>query len=114
LSDKGFDGLPIDSTWLGLYHEEGLVGVALVGGLMLVILWKVLTSAPGPARAVALFLLGYCAVASYTEVGPGDPTAYTLSLMVATSLLLPEATARPRDGVPERPTDGAAHRTWRR
>jgi O-antigen ligase len=107
LSDKGFDGLPIDSTWLGLYHEEGLVGVALVGGLMLVLLWKVLTSAPGPARAVALFLLGYCAVASYTEVGPGDPTAYTLSLMVAASLLMPEANPPSRADALERPPDGA-------
>jgi O-antigen ligase len=87
LSDKSFDGLPIDSAWLALYHDEGLIGVVLVAGIMLVVLVKVLTHPPGAARAAAMFLLVYCAVSSYTEVGPGDASVYTLSLVVAASLV---------------------------
>jgi O-antigen ligase len=94
LSDKSFDGLPIDSTWLALYQDEGLVGVGLVAGIMVVLLFKIVTHQDGPERALATFLLTYCAVSSYTEVGPGDASPYTLALIVAASLLTSDTRAR--------------------
>jgi hypothetical protein len=42
---------------------------------------------PSPARACAVFLILYCAVASYTEVGLGDASPYILHLAVTASLL---------------------------
>jgi hypothetical protein len=44
---------------------------------------------PGPERAIAVFLLVYCLVASYTEVGVGDASPYLLSVVVAASLVAP-------------------------
>ena len=89
LTDKGFAGLPIDSGWLAVYHEQGWVGIAIV----VVILGGLLVTAalrpPSPARACAVFLILYCLVASYTEVGLGDASPYLLHLAVAASLLVP-------------------------
>ena len=36
-----------------------------------------------------MFLIVYCIVASYTEVGLGDASPYLLNLAVAASLLVP-------------------------
>ena len=48
---------------------------------------------PGTRRALALFLITYCMVASFTQVGFAEPTTYLLELTLAASLLVP-ATAR--------------------
>lgn len=89
LTDKSFAGLAIDSSWLTVYHEQGWVGIAIV----VVILGGLLVTAglrpPSPARACAVFLILYCLVASYTEVGLGDASPYLLHLAVAASLLVP-------------------------
>ncbi len=88
LTDKSFQGLPIDSTWLSIYNELGWIGVGLV---VLYLGWLVVTCAlrpPSPERACAIFLIGYCLFASYTEVGLGDASPYFLHLAVATSLLV--------------------------
>ncbi|HEX2187144.1 MAG TPA: O-antigen ligase domain-containing protein, partial [Chloroflexota bacterium] len=42
----------------------------------------------GPERALATFLVVYCAIASYTEVGLGDASPYLLHIVVAASLLV--------------------------
>ncbi len=87
LSDKSFNGLSIDSTWLAAYHDEGLVGVAIVAAIFLFLLVIPAFRPPGPARAVATFLVVYCLVASYTEVGIGDASNYLLALVAAASLV---------------------------
>lgn len=101
LTDKSFQGLPIDSTWLSLYNELGWVGIGLV---VLYIAWLVVACAlrpPSPERACAIFLIGYCLFASYTEVGLGDASPYLLHLAVATSLLVRPHRPRPAgDPVP--------------
>ncbi|MGA5273601.1 O-antigen ligase domain-containing protein [Streptomyces cellulosae] len=96
LGDKSFDGLPIDNSWLAVYHEQGLLGVALVAGFMLVPGTVALLRPPSLARACALFLITYCGLASYTEAGLGDASPYLLHLALAASLLVaPSAPAAP-------------------
>lgn len=89
LTDKSFAGLPIDSSWLTIYHEQGwlgiTIGVGIIGGLLVTAVLR----SPSPARACAVFLILYCLVASYTEVGLGDASPYLLHLAVAASLLVP-------------------------
>ncbi len=89
LSDKSFGGHSIDSSWLALYQEQGLVGTAIVAFIVLFLLVALAFRPAGPERALATFLIVYCAVASYTEVGLGDASPYVLHLIVAASLLAP-------------------------
>ncbi|MEU9853728.1 O-antigen ligase domain-containing protein [Streptomyces sp. NPDC047974] len=91
LGDKSFDGLPIDNSWLAVYHEQGLLGVTLVAALLLVLGGVALLRPPSLPRACAIFLIGYCALSSYTEVGLGDASAYLLHLALAASLLVAPA-----------------------
>ncbi|MFI2030483.1 O-antigen ligase domain-containing protein [Streptomyces buecherae] len=87
LSDKSFGGLPIDNSWLAVYHEQGLTGIALVASLLLVLGGVALLRPPSLPRACAIFLISYCAISSYTEAGLGDASPYLLHLAVAASLL---------------------------
>ncbi len=87
LTDKSFDGLPIDSSWLTVYHEQGYVGIVLVAAMMLILVVTAVLRPPSPARACAIFLIVYCLVASYTEAGLGDASPYLLHLTVAAALL---------------------------
>lgn len=87
LGDKSFQGLPIDSGWLAIYQEQGYLGIAIVVAFLLVLLMSAATRPSSPARACAFFLIVYCAIASYTEVGLGDASTYLLHLAVAGSLL---------------------------
>jgi hypothetical protein len=48
----------------------------------------------GTLRALALFLVTYCLLASLTEVGFTDASTYLLELTLAASLLVPNAAAR--------------------
>ncbi len=100
VSNQSFNGLAIDSTWLGMYVDQGMVGVLILATILLVLLIMAVTHERGPHRAIALFLVVYCVVASITETGPGSATTYTLDLAVAAALL-----AR---GGPMRPTGFAA------
>jgi O-antigen ligase len=88
ISNDSFDGLPIDSSWLSTYLDQGIVGDVLIGLVLLTLLGVALASPPGPGKAVALFLIVYCAVASYTETGLGQPSTYFLDLAVAMSVLM--------------------------
>ncbi|MEU1027048.1 O-antigen ligase domain-containing protein, partial [Streptomyces sp. NPDC005904] len=87
LGDKSFGGLPIDNSWLAVYHEQGWTGVTLVAAIIVVLGGVALLRPPSLARACALFLISYCAIASYTEAGLGDASPYLLHLAVAASLL---------------------------
>ncbi|NSC25100.1 O-antigen ligase domain-containing protein [Streptomyces albus subsp. chlorinus] len=95
LGDKSFGGLPIDNSWLAVYHEQGWSGVALVAAVFLVLGGVALLRPPSLPRACAIFLISYCAIASYTEAGLGDASPYLLHLAVAASLLAAPATATP-------------------
>lgn len=87
LTDKSFDGLPIDSTWFAVYYEQGLVGVAIVALVFAYLIVVAIGRPPCPERACAIFLIAYCLVASYTEVGIGDASPYILHLALASMLL---------------------------
>ncbi|WP_440302777.1 hypothetical protein [Intrasporangium sp.] len=88
LSNKSFDGLPVDSGWVATYLDLGWVGVAIQVSFLLILFVMALTHVRGPRRAVALFLIVYCVVASVTETGLGDASPYLLDLVVAASLLV--------------------------
>ncbi|MFH8734477.1 MULTISPECIES: O-antigen ligase domain-containing protein [unclassified Streptomyces] len=95
LGDKSFGGLPIDNSWLAVYQEQGLTGVTLVAAIIIVLGGVALLRPPSLSRACAIFLISYCAIASYTEAGLGDASPYLLHLAVAASLLAAPAAATP-------------------
>jgi hypothetical protein len=88
LSNESFNGDSIDSTWLAVYLDQGLVGDAIVGAILLYLLVASAFRRTGAARSVAIFLIVYCAFASYTEVTLGVVTPYLLDVTVAASLLV--------------------------
>ncbi|MFC9461491.1 O-antigen ligase domain-containing protein, partial [Streptomyces sp. NPDC056983] len=83
LGDKSFGGLPIDNSWLAVYNEQGLIGVAVVAAIIIVLGGVALLRPPSLQRACAIFLISYCAIASYTEAGLGDASPYLLHLALA-------------------------------
>ncbi|HET7762957.1 MAG TPA: hypothetical protein VF140_08375 [Phycicoccus sp.] len=91
LSNKSFNGLAIDSNWVASYLDQGWFGIVLQAAMLLLLLAMAVTHVRGPRRAVALFLVVYCLVASITETGLGDASPYLLELVVAASLLVPPA-----------------------
>jgi hypothetical protein len=99
LSNKSFDGLAIDSNWVASYVDQGWFGVVVQAAFLLALTAIAVTHVRGPRRAVALFLIVYCAVASVTETGLGDASPYLLDLAVAASLLAPPGAAGDRHRV---------------
>ena len=91
LSNVSFNGLPIDSNWLASYEEQGLFGVVICAMILLFLLVTAYFQPRGVQRALALVLVTYCLVASFTEVGFTDVSPYLLDLFVAASLLVPSA-----------------------
>jgi hypothetical protein len=87
MSNMSFNGLPIDSNWVATYQDQGWFGVALLAILFLLLIVIAIGRAPGPHKAIALFLIMYCLFASITEAGLDGPSPYLLDLMVAASLL---------------------------
>jgi hypothetical protein len=87
LTNKSFGGLPIDSSWLAVYHEQGYLGLTLVAAFLLTLLGVAALRPPSLTRAIALFLVVYCVIASYTEAGLGDASPYLLNLTIAAVLL---------------------------
>jgi hypothetical protein len=96
LSNKSFDGLAVDNGWVSTYLDLGWFGVALQASCLLLLLFMAVTRVRGPRRAVAIFLIVYCIVASMTETGLGDASAYCLDLVVAASLLVAAPRVRER------------------
>ncbi|GHF81127.1 O-antigen ligase domain-containing protein [Streptomyces filamentosus] len=104
LGDKSFGGLPIDNSWLAVYDEQGLIGVVVVAALLVALGGVALLRPPSLSRACALFLICYCAISSYTEVGLGDASAYLLHLALAAGLLVAPPAAPPAPPeLPHRP-----------
>jgi hypothetical protein len=87
LTNKSFNGLPIDSSWLATFQDQGLFGDAICAAMLIALLMLAATRPRGPASAVAVFLIVYCTIASFTETGLGDISPYVLDLAVAASLL---------------------------
>lgn len=99
LSNKGYNGLPIDSTWLAAYYDLGLVGIGIVASMLLFVLVTAYFRPRGTRIALALFLVTYIIVTSYTETGISDASPYLLELVLAASLLTP-----PREETPQLPS----------
>jgi hypothetical protein len=87
ISNASVNGLPIDSNWLSAYMEEGIFGVVLCVSVLLVLFAAILLKTSGPTRALALFLVTYVLVASFTEDAFSDVSTYFLHLTVAASLI---------------------------
>ena len=88
LSNASVDGLPIDSNWLSSYMQEGLFGVVVCALVLAFLLVAALFQSRGVRRALTLFIVMYCLVASFTEDAFTDVSAYLLHLVVAASLLV--------------------------
>jgi hypothetical protein len=99
LSNAQFGGLPIDSNWIASYNEQGLFGIVICATMLLFLIVTAYFQPRGVQRALALFLVIYCLVASFTEVGFTDASSYLLDMTVAASLLVPAVVSRrePRD-----------------
>lgn len=94
LTNKSFNGLPIDSNWLAAYHDQGLFGVTVTAALLLFLLVLAAFRPQGPKRALAAFLVVYSFVASFTETGPSDASLYLLEVALAAVLLTTRSTTR--------------------
>ena len=96
LSNKSFQGLPIDSNWLATYFDQGLFG-CLVCVSLLIFLFIAASFVPrGAPRAIALFLATYALVASLTETGFSDASSYLLELTLAAAMVAAAGAGRLR------------------
>jgi len=93
LSNKSFNGFPIDSNWLAAYMDLGLIGAILSAVLLLFVLVAAYFRPSSPQRALAIFLVTYLLVTSVTATGLSDASVALLELALAASLLVPP----PRD-----------------
>jgi hypothetical protein len=91
LSNEGANGLPIDSNWLTAYNDLGYVGVAIVASFLLFVLVSAFFQPQSERRALALFLVSYLTITSYTETGLSNAAMYLFELALAASLLVPAA-----------------------
>ena len=91
LSSNQVNGLPIDSNWLVSYMQFGLFGVVVCAAIVVLLLVAAFYAPPGPQRALAFFLITYCLIASFTQVGFADVTTYLLEVTLVMSLLVPSA-----------------------
>lgn len=110
ISDMSFNGLPIDSSWFSTYVDEGWAGITLQVTALLIVLGTALARPRGHQRAVGLFVVGYCTMASITETGLGAPSPYLLDLAVAAAVLAAPLPA----GLPHHVPTGSTMRTERR
>lgn len=94
LSNLSFNGLSIDSNWLGAFLDLGLLGIALDVAMLIFVLVAAYFQPSGARRALALFLVTYCLISSFTEVGLSAPSLYLLELTLAASLVVPGAADR--------------------
>jgi hypothetical protein len=94
LSNASVNGLSIDSNWYASYLMEGIFGVVTCAMMLAWVLVIAFFQPRGVGRALALFLVTYCMLASYTEVGITDASTYLLDLGLAASLLIGPSRAR--------------------
>jgi hypothetical protein len=88
LSNASVDGLPIDSNWLASYMQEGLFGVIICALILVYLFVAAFFQSPGVRRALVLFILTYCLIASFVEDAFTDVSTYLLHLTVAATLLV--------------------------
>jgi hypothetical protein len=93
-SNESFNGLPIDSNWVATYFDSGWFGLSIEVMCLLVVILLAVTHPPGAKRSVALFLVTYILIASFTETGLGSASPYALELVLAASLLAAPAHRR--------------------
>jgi hypothetical protein len=91
LSNSSFNGLPIDSNWLSSYDELGLFGVCVCVAVLIFLLVNAYFQPRSMERALALFLIVYCVMASFTETGITDVSPYMLEVTLAASMMVPHA-----------------------
>jgi hypothetical protein len=96
LSNSSFKGLPIDNNWLSSYQQQGLFGVVVCAAFLFFLLVTAYFQSSGVRRALALFLITFCLISSFTEDGFTDASIYLLDLTLAASLLVPSAADRNR------------------
>jgi len=89
LSNKSFNGLPVDSNWLAAYLDLGLVGVILSASMLGFVLVAAYFQPDSSQRALALFLVTYLLITSVTATGLSDASVALLELTLAASLLVP-------------------------
>jgi hypothetical protein len=89
LSNKSYNGLPVDSNWLACYLDEGLAGVILSAVVLMFVIVSAFFMPRGKSKALALFLAAYVFVASFTETGFSDASTYLMELTLAASLIMP-------------------------
>jgi hypothetical protein len=89
LSNSSFNGLPIDSNWLSSYDELGLFGVSVCVIVLVFLLVNAYFQPRSMERAIALFLVVYCIMASITETGITDVSPYMLEVTLAASMMVP-------------------------
>lgn len=87
MSNLSFDGLAIDSNWVGTYLDLGVFGILAQVVILLSLLVTALNRPSGPGRAIAIQLIVYCMFSSITETGLSGPTPYLLDLAVASACL---------------------------
>jgi O-antigen ligase len=86
-SNPGLNGLPIDSSWISIYQDQGIFGEVVVSAILVLLLLTAIFRARGPTRALALFLIVYCLIAGISESGLGGASPYLLDLALAASLV---------------------------
>jgi energy-coupling factor transporter transmembrane protein EcfT len=94
LSNESLNGLATDSNWLASYNDQGLFGATVCAAILLFLLVKIYLQAQGIHRALALCLVTYVLLASFTEVTFTDVSPCVLDLTVAASLLVPSTIGR--------------------
>lgn len=92
LSNSSFNGLPIDSNWLSSYTELGIFGVSICVLVLIFVLINAYFQPRSMERAIALFLVVYCIMASVTETGITDVSPYMLEVTLAASMMFPVRT----------------------
>jgi O-antigen ligase len=95
LSNASVNGLPIDSNWLSAYLQEGLFGVVVCAAMLVFLFIAAFFRSSGVRRALIMFLLTYCLLASFTEDSFTDVSPYLLYLTVAASLFTTVRSSRP-------------------
>jgi hypothetical protein len=89
LSNDSFNGQAFDSNWLAAYQAQGIMGVAICATMLVFLFVAAFFQPRGVQRALALFLVTYSLVASFTEVGFSGASVYLLEVCLAASLLVP-------------------------
>jgi hypothetical protein len=109
MSNGTFNGTPVDSNWMLSYQDQGIFGITVCALILLVLIIWCIFENRNFSRAMALFLVIYCLIASFTEVGFTNASPYMLDITVAASLMVNAPLARRRTPAAGR---GLVHPGW--